>query len=528
MRKTTMRGRAGLSLALTGAVGTLVLTSLLPAQASAPGHRTPSPAAGTDAVGAKTVALRTSRVHDLGPNVKIFGPTTSVAKINAYLQGIAGEEQFSTGRHLVLFRPGTYGSAAHPISSTVGYYTAVAGLGSSPKDVVINGALHVDPETGPYGPSALDHFWRSLSNLTINPDQVGEAPHTMSWAVSQAAPLRRVNITGNLDLAGVGGSLAFGSEIADSRIAGTVSSGNALGGEPAQAQYYVRDSSIGGWDGTGVNLVFSGVNGAPASSFDPNGHTTLRSTPVSRPAPFLYLEHDKYEVFVPSAATHTAGVNWSSDHPAGRSLAIDRFFIAKPTDTAARINRALAAGKNLLLTPGVYELEAPIRVTRPHAVVLGLGYATLMPIRGTAALLIRDVPGVVASGLVVDAGTIPSANLVRVGRPGQHKDRSDAHDPTTLTDLFVRAGGATAWCRQHGRDDQQRPRPDRRQLDLARRPRRRRRLVHLLGRSRPDRQRRQRHGDRTVRGALAGAAGDLERPGWSDRLLPERDARGHA
>ena len=60
----------------------------------------------------------------------------------------------------------------------------------------------------------------------------------MSWAVSQAAPLRRVNITGNLDLTGVGGSLAFGSEIADSRIAGTVSSGNALAGEPAQAQYY--------------------------------------------------------------------------------------------------------------------------------------------------------------------------------------------------------------------------------------------------------------------------------------------------
>ena len=94
----------------------------------------------------------------------------------------------------------------NPINSTLGYYTAVAGLGSSPKDVVINGALHVDPETGPYGPSALDHFWRSLSNLTINPDQVGEAPHTMSWAVSQAAPLRRVNITGNLDLTGVGGS----------------------------------------------------------------------------------------------------------------------------------------------------------------------------------------------------------------------------------------------------------------------------------------------------------------------------------
>src|SRR6478735_2086670 len=444
MWKTTMRGKAGLSLALTGAVGTLVLTSLLPAQASAPGHRTPSPAASPDAVGAKILAPRATYSPDFGPNVKIFGPKTPDATINAYLQSIAGEEQFSTGRHLVLFKPGTYGSAASPISSTVGYYTSIAGLGASPRDVVINGALHVDPEAGPFGPSALDHFWRSLANLTINPDQAGEAPHTMSWAVSQATPLRRVNITGNLDLTGPGGSLAFGSEIADSRIAGTVRSGNALAGEPAQAQYYTRNSVIGSWDGTGVNLVFSGVHGAPSSGFDPNGYTTLPSTPLSRPAPFLYLEHGKYQVFVPSAATHTVGVNWSTGHRAGQSLAIDRFFIAKPTDTAARINRALAAGKNLLLTPGGYDLEAPIQVTRPNTVVLGLGYATLMPTQGTAALLIRDVPGVAVSGLVVDAGAVPSETLVRVGRPGQHKGRSDADNPTTLADLFVRVGGATA------------------------------------------------------------------------------------
>jgi hypothetical protein len=67
-----------------------------------------------------------------------------------------------------------------------------------------------------------------------------------------------------------------------------------------------------------------------------------------------------------------------------------------------------------------------------------------MPTHGTAAVLVRDVPGVVVSGLVVDAGTTPSNTLVRVGRPGQHKNRGDAHDPTTLSDLFVRVGGATA------------------------------------------------------------------------------------
>jgi hypothetical protein len=44
---------------------------------------------------------------------------------------------------------------------------------------------------------ALDNFWRSLSNLTINvTGQSGCRSGTDFWAVSQAAPVRRVSITG--------------------------------------------------------------------------------------------------------------------------------------------------------------------------------------------------------------------------------------------------------------------------------------------------------------------------------------------
>jgi hypothetical protein len=230
-----------------------------------------------------TALAGTPATPDFGPNVTVFDPSTPVADINAQLRSISAEDQFGAGRHLVLFKPGTYGSsagAADPatatgtVSAPVGYYTAIAGLGASPQDVVINGALHVDGKAGRFGPhgplSALDNFWRSLGNLTVNPIQAGEAAHTMSWAVSQAAPLRRVGITGNLDLAGPGGSLAFGSEIADSRVTGTVISGNGVAGKPSQAQYYTRDSSIGSWSGTGVDLVFSGVRGALSTRFDPD------------------------------------------------------------------------------------------------------------------------------------------------------------------------------------------------------------------------------------------------------------------
>ncbi|MFD4507634.1 coagulation factor 5/8 type domain-containing protein [Streptomyces sp. NPDC058457] len=367
----------------------------------------------------------------------------------------------------MFFEPGTYGSAAgadDPATATgivnaqVGYYTSIAGLGSSPKDVVINGALHVEPQTAPrVGDIALTNFWRSLGDLTINPIQrpVGsdaasarpqglEDPHTMRWAVSQATPLRRVNIEGNLDLNGRYGAFGFGSYLADSRVGGTVISGDGLTGR-AQAQWYTRDSRIGGWNGTGVNLVFSGVQGAPAGDFDPAGTTTLSRTPLSRQAPFLFLDHNRYTVFAPYARTATAGANWSTAQNAGRRIPIDRFYIARPTDTAETINRALASGRNLLLTPGVYSLDAPIRVSRPNTVVMGLGYATLTPTSGTAALEIGDVDGVVVSGVTVDAGPVRSNVLVRVGTPGGH-GRHGGHsghaaDPTTFHDLSVRVGG---------------------------------------------------------------------------------------
>ncbi|WP_239175180.1 adenylyl cyclase [Actinoplanes cyaneus] len=407
-------------------------------------------------------AARAGTTPDFGPNVKIFDPSVPVADINAYLQSISAEPEFGTGRHAVYFKPGVYGSAAGQntpstatgiVNSEVGYYTSIAGLGSSPADVRINGALHSEPRQNADGSSdGLTNFYRSLANLSINPIQrpVGAdaqrarpegvaAAHTMRWATSQASSLRRVDIQGDLDLNGAYGATLFGAEIADSRVSGTVHSGGDTG--PGQAQYYVRDSQIGGWSGGSANLVFSGVRGAPAGDLTGRGITTLAATPVSRPAPFLTSRGDNYSVFVPKARINASGVNWATGSTAGTSIPISRFHIAKPgTDTAATINTALAAGKHLILTPGVYRLSEPIRVTRAGTVVMGMGYATLAPAGGQSAIEVGDVKGVVVAGLVVDAG-IGGTVLVRVGT-GNATAIGDATDPTTLSDLFVRVGGA--------------------------------------------------------------------------------------
>ena len=404
----------------------------------------------------------TTPAPDFGPNVKIFEAGTSVDQINQYLQSISSQTITSSNRYAVFFKPGTYGSAAGAatpatatgiVNSQVGYYTTIAGLGTTPDSVLINGALHSEPQPSPNGPpDSLVNFWRSLTNLSINPIQrpIGadaslaqpqgiESAHTMRWAVSQASPLRRVHITGNLDLNGEYGANGFGSVISDSRIDGTVSSGFAATGM-GQAQYFTHDSAIGGWNGDGVNLTFAGVIGAPPTNFGTGGTTALQATPVSRPAPFLFFANGAYSVFAPSARQNSSGVNWAMGTSTGRTLPISSFYIAKPTDTATTINQALASGLNLILTPGVYTLTAPVHVTHADTVVMGLGYATLAPASGVMGLQIDDVQGVVVSGVVVDTPAAENV-LIQVGTPGGVAGL--AADPISLLDVFARINAPT-------------------------------------------------------------------------------------
>ena len=156
------------------------------------------------------------------------------------------------------------------------------------------------------------------------------------------------------------------------------------------------------------------------------------------------MDHNgHFEVFTPALRRNSSGTTWSGKI-AGQSMPISRFFIAKPTDSAATINAALSTGQNLILTPGVYSLDQPISVTRPNTVVLGLGLPTLVPSGGTAALLVADVPGVQVAGLTVDAGPVNSDVLVQFGAPGALSPAAaSVNNPASIQDVFFRIGGAT-------------------------------------------------------------------------------------
>ena len=390
---------------------------------------------------------------DFGPDVYVFSQGTPQSQIQARVNSIASRQagnQFGTQRYALLFEPGSYGSAAHPLFLQVGYYTSVAGLGASPGDVVINGAVDSFNQCYPATPpatsncTALNNFWRSLSNLTIDfpaPPRGAPCQRTAEfWATSQSSPVRRVEFNGYTSLMDYCSkpSYASGGFIADSKFSGRP----VLNG--SQTQFVVRNSTLDGWSNAVWNQVFSGDVGAPAQNFGSGGqYTTLAASPVTAEEPFLRVDSDgNYSVFVPAVRHASVGPSWASGPTPGIAIPIQRFFIATPGDPAPEINAALARGKNLILTPGVYYLDQTIEVTRPDTVVLGLGFPTMVPTKGIVSMAVASVPGVKLSGMIFDAGPVNSPVLLQVGsRPG--RGLADPADPTRVQDVFFRIGGAT-------------------------------------------------------------------------------------
>jgi hypothetical protein len=362
---------------------------------------------------------------DLGANVLVADPSMPQAVLQAQLDAIFGLEEsneFGPERRAILFKPGRYDADVN-----VGYYTQVLGLGLSPDDVVIHGNVHAEADFN--GGNATQTFWRSVEGMAVEPDG-----GTARWAVSQASPFRRMHILGSMVLDDNG--WASGGFVSDSLIDDNVSSGT-------QQQWFTRSSEWGSWSGRNWNMVFAGVENAPSEAGWPDPpYTTVGQVPVVREKPFLYVDPaGNYGVFVPALRKDTSGTTWHGRTPAGKTIPIKDFYVAREgVDDGGTMNAALAAGKHLLLTPGIYHLHETLQVTKADTVVLGLGLATLEADDGVVAMKIADVDGVKLAGVLFDAGEQTSPRLIEVGPPGA--SARHVTDPTSLHDVFVRVGGA--------------------------------------------------------------------------------------
>lgn len=361
-----------------------------------------------------------------GERVLLFDPDMDTAAIQGTLEDLhrqQANEEFSKERYALLFKPGTY-----DLDVTVDYYVQAAGLGQKPGDVQINGTVQSIATTNQNRVTIM--FWRAAENFLVVP---GSSETPVYWAVSQAAPYRRMHIKGDLRL-DLGG-WASGGYLANSIIEGTA-------GLTTGQQWFTRNSELGRWVGGNWNRTFVGTTGAPTEPWPAAPNTVVDRTPVIRDKPFLVLDDSEaFSVFVPALRKETRGVSWRGGAEDGVHVPIDNFHVAFPEkDTAASINKALDQGRHLLLTPGIYPIDEAIRVRHAGTVVLGLGLATLVPTSGNAALKVDDVSGIAIAGVMVDAGLERSDVLIEIG--GEGADGDHAENPISLHDVFCRVGGA--------------------------------------------------------------------------------------
>ena len=380
--------------------------------------------------GSITRTVIVSTVPYFGANTLIFDPTmTNIQSQIDSVFAVQKYNQFGLQRYALLFKPGIYNN----LDINVGYYTELLGLGLMPDNTFIPGYVHSDGVL--VNENATQNFWRSAENFAVSPTNTADY---MMWAVSQGTALRRMHIEGNLDLANfTDGNFSSGGFLADSKVDATISS-------LSQQQWLCRNDLMGAWSGGVWNMVFVGVTNPPVGTWPTKVYTTVTNTPVIAEKPYLYLDtNGNYNVMVPALETSCHGTTWSGGPTPGISIPINQFYIATAdADNASSINAALNAGLNLILTPGVYQLSSSIVVTHPDTVVLGLGYATLIPQNGTAALTVADVSGVKVAGLLFDAGPVQSPTLLQVGSGTNSLNHSS--DPTCLYDIFMRIGGAEA------------------------------------------------------------------------------------
>ena len=384
-----------------------------------------------------------------GPNVYIFGPNDDMNTINSIVNTAHDamlHDEFSSKRYAFYFKPGDYTQAG---LLNIAYYTHIGGLGKLPTDVRISNVYTPAPLANN---NATCTFWRSAENFTVAGTSTGDMNTWFQWAVSQAAPLRRINSERRAHYQWWYDGWCSGGFTGDCNF-------KDRAGSWSQQQWYFRNSYIEkgseGYSAGGWNLCYQGVEfGADVNMSNHsdnwansggawNNVSRVDKTPIIREKPFLFIDDNgEYKVFRSSIRIDAKGTSWNANSMGnGEILDLKQdFYVVKPGTTATTMNQQLLAGKNLFITPGIYQLSEPLLVNRPNTIILGTGYATLVPAstNSSSAIIVGDVDGVTIASLLFDAH-YSSNTLVQVGSKNSIKNHSA--NPTLLADLFFRVGG---------------------------------------------------------------------------------------
>ena len=320
----------------------------------------------------------------------------------------AGVHQFGTERDQFLFEPGTYDvQAQHRL-------------------------LHVDQRPRPQ-PRRRQHQRRRVGRRAVvrrqrdaellalrgEPRVITPSTGEARWAVSQAAPCRRIHVKGDLSLdpRRTAGPRAASSPTPRSTARSTSAS---------QQQWYTRDSSArAAGSGSVWNMVFSGVTrraGDRASRT--RRHTVLDTTPISGRSRTSTRTNGRLGGVRPEPA-HRTHRRLVAEHRRARRSRLDSSTSPSPVTRARRSTRRWRRACTCCFTPGVYHLDQTINVTGPNTVVLGLGYGDDHPGQRRQTACRSPTWTASRSPACCSTGRRRSrTRVLEVGTAGNHADRA--------------------------------------------------------------------------------------------------------
>mmetsp|Transcript_32002 Transcript_32002/g.52861 ORF Transcript_32002/g.52861 Transcript_32002/m.52861 type:complete len:599 (+) Transcript_32002:122-1918(+) len=390
-------------------------------------------------------------------SVKVIRPSDDPAMVKAILKETEDafnedfscytcDRHFSKRRLALLFAPGVYRN----IDVEIGYYVQLLGLGNHPDQVQFR-----DCEHGPYVPalnkhlsehgSSLDTFWRSAENFSTFPET------KMLWAVSQAAPIRRVHVGSDLHLYDRQ-AYASGGFMANCQIDGKTD----FGGQQqwlSRNCHFGNDVSGGAW-----SLVFVGCSGKvpheEMGTIQTPSVTVETKTPILLEKPYVAMKDDgiHYELRVPPALKDYNHFGSSFDSKDDNVRDFSQVFVARDDQkiVVSKIQDALDDGKDIVLAAGTFDLEKSLTVRHDNQVILGIGLATLKgPPDGSPCIVVPPkIGGVRIAGVMLEASarlgdsSVEVSSLLEWGE-ATCKDRGDPANPGGLFDIFCRVGGDT-------------------------------------------------------------------------------------
>jgi hypothetical protein len=312
-------------------------------------------------------------------------------------------------------------------------------MGRSPYDVVFDGSkgVYAEEGCGDFQVGSLDTFWRSAENFHTKSNEAWAVGTGMTWAVSQAAPLRNVVVDNDL--------LFFEYTYGDAAgyASGGWGSGLNVGGEVvygSQQQFMTRSSASKGGFGTPVwNGVFVGNDGQMeerCGTEEEGGHVAVKDIGRIAEKPFIVTDEngEVFTLIIPDLQeSPAAGVPYDEKGLKGGVTEVDfeNVYVTQEGDGSKEINEMLDQGLHIVVSPGIYNLEESLLVGDSQ-VLLGLGLATLIAPSSGDPCVIAKGKGSRVSGLLLEAGPYATSSLLLV-----------SGDDVVVTDVFARVGGPT-------------------------------------------------------------------------------------